>query len=99
MMSDMMDTAGIHIKPTVSPQPGLTDARLRNVCADFESIYINYIMKTARKALPQNGLFGNSHESKIYKSMMDEQMAQSVARGRGIGLGQVLYEQLKANVK
>jgi flagellar protein FlgJ len=76
------------------------DRGLREACAAFESIFIHYMLQSARKAIPEDGLFDNTHESRIYKSMMDEQMARAVARGRGVGLGALLYNQLseeKAN--
>lgn len=86
-------------RPVASADTGPKDARLRQACADFESIFVNYILRSARKALPQAGLFGDTHEGKIYESMMDEQMARSVARGRGLGLGELLYDQLKRHGK
>ncbi|NVM56562.1 MAG: rod-binding protein [Desulfobacterales bacterium] len=75
----------------------MKDAKLRKACADFESIFVYYILKSARNALPQKGLFDNTHESKIYKSMMDQEIARTMARGRGLGLGELLYKQLKRN--
>jgi flagellar protein FlgJ len=81
--------------PVASADTGPKDAKLRQACADFESIFVNYILRSARKTLPQQGLFHDTHEGKIYESMMDEQMARSVARGRGLGLGELLYDQLK----
>jgi flagellar protein FlgJ len=71
-----------------------TDNRLRKVCADFESIFVHYMLRSARKALPEDNLFGNTNESKIYKSMMDERMARAVSRGKGLGLGALLYNEL-----
>lgn len=68
---------------------------LRKACAEFESIFIHYMLRTARKALPENGLFDNTNESKIYKSMMDEQMSNVVTKGRGLGLGELLYNKLR----
>jgi len=85
--------------PVASADTDPKDAKLRQACADFESIFVNYILRSARKALPQAGLFGDTHEGKIYESMMDEQMARSVARGRGLGLGELLYDQLKRHGK
>ena len=96
-MTNMIDMI-IKIDPTfpvASADTGPRDAKLRQACADFESIFVNYVLQSARKALPQQGLFHHTHEGKIYESMMDEQMARSVTRGRGLGLGQLLYEQLE----
>lgn len=81
--------------PVVSPEMAMKDTRLRQACADFESIFIYYIFKSMRKSIPQNGLFENTEEQKVYKSMADQAMSESIARGKGMGLGKLLYNQLK----
>ena len=43
----------------------------------------------------EDGIMGNSHETKIMNSMFDENLALEVANGGGIGLGDVLFERLK----
>ncbi|MBW1795338.1 MAG: rod-binding protein [Deltaproteobacteria bacterium] len=85
-----------HSKPPVaSAQTAMKDAKLKKACADFESIFIHYILKSARKSLPQNGLFDNTQGQKVYKSMADQAMSENIAGGRGMGLGKLLYNQLK----
>jgi flagellar protein FlgJ len=96
----MTPITGIINKTHGRPPVGLADtdpqdAKLRQACADFESIFVNYILRSARKALPQETLFEDTHGARIYKSMIDEQMAWSVTRGRGLGLGCLLYKQLE----
>lgn len=83
--------------PPVAGKAGSTgnDPKLRRACAEFESIFLHYLLKSARKGLPGNGLFDKTNESKIYQSMLDEQMALSIALGRGLGLGDVLYDSLQ----
>lgn len=84
----------IHSKPTTAlAETSKKDAQLKKACADFESIFIHYILKSARKSLPQDGLFGNTQEQKVYKSIADQAMSESIARGRGMGLGKLLYDQ------
>jgi flagellar protein FlgJ len=85
--------------PVVSENTGTRDLKLRQACADFESIFVNYVLQSARKAVARQGLFHDTHEAKVYESMMDEQMARAVSRRRGLGLGQLLYEQLKRDGK
>lgn len=70
------------------------ESGLRKACAEFESIFIHYMLRAARKALPEDGLFDHTNESKIYKSMMDEQLAHVVTKGRGVGLAALLYDGL-----
>lgn len=88
----------IHSNPTVaSAQTAMKDVKLKQACADFESIFIYYVLKSMRNSLPQNGLLDNSQEQKVYKSMADQAMSENIARGRGLGLGELLYSQLKQN--
>jgi flagellar protein FlgJ len=85
----------INSPPVASAQTAMKDAQLKKACADFESIFIHYILKSARNSLPQNGLFDNAQEQKVYKSMADQAMSENIAKGRGMGLGKLLYNQLK----
>jgi flagellar protein FlgJ len=87
--------ANINVGPSITPNGAGKDAKLKKACADFESIFIYYILKSMRKSLPQNGLFGNTQEQKIYKSMADQAMSENIASARGMGLGELLYDQLK----
>ena len=89
-------TTKIHSKPPrASAQTAIKDVQLKKACADFESIFIYYIFKSMRKSLPQNGFFGNTQEEKVYKSMADQAISENIARGGGMGLGELLYNQLK----
>jgi Rod binding domain-containing protein len=38
---------------------------------------------------------GNNNESKIIKAMFNENLAQEISRGGGMGLGNMLFESLK----
>jgi flagellar protein FlgJ len=89
--------------PEIVPAPGLPEmntdvsynARLKKTCAEFESILITYMLKSMRNTVGEDGIFGNSNESKIFKSMFDEKLGLEIARGGGIGLGKMLFERLK----
>lgn len=69
--------------------------RLKSICAEFESIFMTYMLKSMRTSLVEEGMMGNSHASKIINAMFDENLALEVARGGGIGLGKVIFERLR----
>lgn len=69
--------------------------RLESACSEFESVFITYMLKSMRTAVTEDGLLGNSNESKIIQSMFDENLALGMAKGRGMGLGKMLFESLK----
>ena len=85
--------------PPVSLQTAMRDGKLKQACSDFESIFVYHMLKSMRKSLPQNGLFDNSQGQKVYKAMADQAMSENIARGRGMGLGELLYNQLTRSVR
>jgi len=79
-------------------QPGVDEEKLKKACADFEAIFINYMMKTMRDTIPKSGL--NKLPGKdIYDSMVDQKVAQDLAEKKGgIGLQEMLLRQLGGSV-
>ena len=73
----------------------LRQEKLENACSEFESIFITYMLKSMRTAVTEDGLLGNNNESKIIRSMFDENLARGIATGKGMGLGKMLFETLK----
>jgi Rod binding domain-containing protein len=81
-------------QPVAGTNQDGASARLKGICAEFESIFMTYMLKSMRSAMVEDGIMGNSHESKIMTSMFDENLALELANGGGIGLGKVLFERL-----
>jgi len=93
--TDQPACAGTADRPA-GQQPGINEANLKKACADFESIFISYMLKTMRRTIPQSGL--NKFPGKdIYTTMIDQKVAEDLAkRGGGIGLQEMLLRQLGA---
>ena len=73
-----------------SPQAG---AKL--VAGQFDAMFTQMMLKSMRDATPEGGLF-DSHTSKMYTSMLDQQLAQQMS-SRGIGVADALMKQLMRN--
>jgi len=71
------------------------EARLKRACLEFESLFIAHMLKAMRKTVSEGGLIRKSNEGKIFKSMFDEKLALEIAQSGGIGLGELLFEQIK----
>ncbi len=72
------------------------DDALKEVAKQFESMFINMLMKNMRSA---NAVFeeGNpfvSEEERFYRDLMDQQQALSLSQGRGIGIAESMYRQM-----
>ncbi len=72
------------------------DQALRKVAKQFESMFVQMMLKNMRSA---NEVFAkdnplNTSEMKFRQSMLDDQWSVSLTEGRGIGLAESLYRQL-----
>lgn len=69
------------------------DQALRAAAQQFESVFMNMMLKSMREATPQDGPMDNE-QSKLFTGMLDQQLSQGMAAGRGIGLADMLVKQL-----
>ncbi|WP_287810753.1 autotransporter domain-containing protein, partial [Pseudomonas sp.] len=77
-----------------------SDANLKKVAQEFESLFVGEMLKSMRSA---NDVLGkdnpmNTETTKQYQSMYDQQLAVTLSKqGNGIGLQDVLMRQLSKN--
>ncbi|ARP86944.1 flagellar assembly peptidoglycan hydrolase FlgJ [Bordetella genomosp. 9] len=84
--------ASLHRDVTTQPNSAEKQAE---VARQFEAVYIQMLLKQMRQATMQSGMF-DSNESRMVRSMADEQLALQLANP-GIGLAQSLLKQMRAN--
>ncbi len=70
-----------------------SEEEMEKVARDFESIFINKLFETMRKAIPKSGLL-ESHSMDMYQSMMDQEMAKELSKRKGMGMGEMVYNDL-----
>ncbi|MBS1256833.1 MAG: Peptidoglycan hydrolase FlgJ [Deltaproteobacteria bacterium] len=75
------------------------DARLREAANEFEAIFIQQMLKTMRKTSLESDLIPKSEGEKIFRSMLDEQYARLSAKSGSLGLGEMIFQQLKTNLE
>jgi peptidoglycan hydrolase FlgJ len=74
---------------------GRTDAEVQKVAKDFEAIFLRMLLKEMRQSIQKTGLMGNSKAMEFFESMHDEQIAEHLAQAGGVGMGQIVYDQLR----
>ncbi len=70
------------------------DANLKEVAKQFESIFVNMMLESARSTVQKGGLF-DSAALDNYQQMLDQQMSLDVAMDQGIGLSDAIVRQLR----
>jgi flagellar protein FlgJ len=77
-----------------------SDANMRKVAQEFESLFLGEMLKSMRSATEALGKDNpmNTPAAKQYQEMYDQQLAVSLSReGGGIGLADVLMKQMSRN--
>lgn len=73
------------------------DAALMKVAREFEAMFVQMMLKSAREAAPEGGLL-DSNEGRLYQEMFDEQVALAVAQRGTLGFDRMLRQQFDAVV-
>ena len=68
-------------------------ANLRPVARQVEGMFVQMMLKSMREALPKDGLF-SSDSTRMYTSMYDQQIAQQLTAGKGLGLAEMMVKQM-----
>lgn len=92
-----LDTRGLEgLKRAARADRGSEEfsAAVDKVAAQFESVFLQMVLKTMRDATPEGGLFTDS-TTKTYQSMYDQELVQQLS-GKGLGLASEIARQLKA---
>lgn len=82
-------------KPVIDKE----DAKLKKACHDFEAMLLSQMMAKMREATPKTDLFGSGEEEGIFQNMMDQEIAQNIAKTNSMQIGEFLYKQLSENIK
>ncbi|MBS0580758.1 MAG: glucosaminidase domain-containing protein [Proteobacteria bacterium] len=67
---------------------------LRQVAQQFESLFARMMIKSMRKAIGTDPIFG-SDQAQTYQGMFDDQLSLELTRGKGLGLTDMLMRQLR----
>ncbi len=70
---------------------------LKTVARQFESLFMQMVMKSMRDASFGDPLFDSS-QSEFYQDMFDKQLTLSLSQGRGMGMAEALERQLRGQL-
>ena len=70
---------------------------LKEISNQFESIFINEILKQARKNKIENGLF-DSEAISTFNTMIDKQYSDILSKKTNFGISEALFNQFKNQV-
>ncbi len=75
------------------------EAKLREAANEFEAIFIQQMLKTMRKTSLESDFIKKSEGEKIFRSMLDDHYAILSAKSGRLGLGEMIFQQLRSNLE
>ena len=62
---------------------------------DMESFFLSQIFTQMRKTVPKSNFFGDGKKEDLMQSMLDDEVCKNLSKGNGLGLAEMIYEQLR----
>ncbi len=92
-MNNAVAVAGLNPSVTAMPRRD-NNEEMKKALKDFESLFINQMLKTMRESVGKSELMHGGSGEDIYTSMLDEELAKSISNAGGIGLEKMLMKQM-----
>lgn len=74
------------------------DKKLKEACQEFESLFLTQLLSTMRSSIPKADIFGDRKKEEMLQDLMDGEVAKAWSQADGIGLANILYQQMKKNI-
>ena len=88
---------GVFLRPPTA-RAGLADPattkQIRHAAQEFEAIVLGQMLKTMRQASAQGPVALTGMSQKLYRDLMDDELAKAVSRSGGVGLADTLVRDL-----
>src|SRR5271169_3380758 len=79
--------------PTATPAAAGTD-KTKKVSQDFESVFLTNMFENMFEGLDDDGPFGSGAGNGVWRSLLTEQYAKTMAASGGIGIANQIQHQL-----
>lgn len=96
-MDPKIDTSQIISQATTQAPKlvkGQDPEKLKEAAQQFEAIFIQQMFKEMRKTIPDDGLIERGNADDVYTQLQDLEAAKITAQQGGIGLAELMMQQL-----
>jgi len=73
----------------------IKDQEMWGACCQFEAIFLQQMMASMRKTVPESELTPRSYATSMYEGMMDQAISESGSKQAPLGLALNMYRQLQ----
>lgn len=81
-----------------APSQAREEAKLQEACQQFEQLFLGQMLAQMRKTVPKGSMMGGGQSEEMFNGMLDQERAKVWAQEGGIGLANMLFQQMKQNL-
>jgi Rod binding domain-containing protein len=74
--------------------PVAAQAKAKDAAQNFEAVFLNTMFKSMFTGIDGDGPFGGSGATGVWRSMLTDQYARSLAKAGGVGIASHVYQTL-----
>jgi len=89
-----LETTLSSVKGVKHPVGAARKAEIRKVAIEFQSLFVEMMLKSMRETAKQDKLTGGGHGEEVYGSLLDREYAQAISRRGNLGLAEMVEKQL-----
>ncbi len=95
MFIEGMSPQPLRQEASAAPSQAKEEARLKKACQEFEQLFLTQMMAQMRKTVPKGGVLSGGQQEEMFQGMLDKERAKSWAQEGGVGLANMLFQQMK----
>jgi peptidoglycan hydrolase FlgJ len=84
-------TSGAYQAPNMS---NVAQDKAKETAQEFEAFFIGQFIETLTAGIATDGAFGGGQGEKIFRSMLSQEYAKSVAKVGGMGIADTVYQEI-----
>lgn len=86
--------------PTQEQVKKVQETQMREAAKAYEKYFLDEMVKAMRSTVPEGeGLIKPNFAEKLYRENLDQEYVKNWAESGGVGLSDLIYEQLKAQIE
>jgi flagellar protein FlgJ len=74
------------------------NAKLKEACKDFESLFIKQMLDTMRKTVNKGELLNGGMAEDVFEDMLYDEYASSMAGSGDFGISKMMYKELSGRI-
>lgn len=93
-ISKLKNLNPLNTGPMAEKKAQVTEEKFREVSDVYEKHFIREMMKQMRTTVPESGFIKKNNAEKIFQDQLDDQYASEWGKSGGIGLSNIIHDQL-----